>query len=63
MAFFEDQRLVIDDVSKRALTNQVLANPPKFRDLPVSNVLQLLCDQISNKAGKVGKTEGLVDLA
>ena len=63
MAFFEDRRLPVDDISGRKLAERVLANPPEIGYLTISNALQwrLQYGRVVDQAGKVDGLTKLVD--
>ena len=62
VAFFEDRRLPVDDVSGRALAERVLANPPEIGYLTISNALQWRL-QYGRVVDQAGNVEGVEDLS
>ena len=61
MAFFEERRLPVDDISGRTLAERVLANPPEIGYLTISNALQWRL-QYGRVVDQAGKIDGLSDL-
>lgn len=61
LAFFEDRRLPVDEISGRALAQRVLDNPPKIGYLTISNALQWRL-QYGRVVDQAGKVDGVFDL-